>query len=137
MAKDKIDELEKKKQQLQSELHELQDELDNSLDQMRDDVSNSLNPKSIIRKYPLSVVGFSALLGYLLGHKGKGKSNSEPSPSASENSTGTTGDFRGTLLTELKRLATRKAVTFASNYVEKLLEKKAEEHLSSTSDESK
>lgn len=131
MAKDKIDELEKKKQQLQNELHELQGELDNSLDQMRDDVSNNLNPKSIIRKYPLSIVGASALLGYLLGHKGK--SNSKPS--SNEDATGTTGEFRGTLFSELKRLATRKAVTFASNYVEKLLEKKAEDHLSSTSDE--
>lgn len=129
MAKDKIDELENKKQQLQSELHELQDELDNSLDRMRDDVSNSLNPKSIIRKYPLPIVGASALLGYLLGNKGK--SNSEPS--SDEEST---GEFRGALLSELKRLATRKAVTFASNYVEKLLEKKAEDHLSSTNGES-
>jgi len=34
------------------------------------------------------------------------------------------------LLSELKKLATRKAISFASDYVEDLLEEKADKHLS-------
>lgn len=121
MAQKKVDELEKKKQQLEEELNNIQGELDNSIDQVREDVSSSLNPKNIIRKHPLPIVGASALVGFLLGHK------RNPSTSSSDKGR----DFSGALLSELKRLATRKAINFATDYVEKMLEEKAEEHLSS------
>lgn len=124
MAKDHIDELEKKKQELESELHKIQGELDNSLDQVRSDVSTNLDPKNIIRKHPLTIVGASALVGFLLGHKGKSSSGKSSS-----------GEFSGALLAELKRLATKKAVSFATDYVEDLIEEKAQEHLSSTNGE--
>ena len=125
MAKDRIDQLEQKKQQLEEELHQIQDELDDSIDQVRDDVSSSMDPKNIIRKYPLPVVGASALLGFLLGHRGKnGRSGSSSA-----------GEYSSALLAELKRLATRKAISFATDYVEELLEQKAEQHLSSTSND--
>lgn len=121
MAKDHIDELEKKKQELEAELNQIQDELDNSLDQVRTDVSKSLNPKQMIRKYPLPVVGASLLAGFLIGHKGK-----------SGNTKSSAGEFSGALLAELKKLATKKAISFATDYVEEMLEQKADEHLSST-----
>lgn len=121
MAQEKIDELEQKKQELEEELDKIQGELDNSLDRVREDVSSSLEPKNIIRKYPLPLVGASALLGFLLGHKNK---------SVSDN-----GNVSGALLTELKRLATRKAISFATDYVEELLDKKADEHLSANNGE--
>lgn len=124
MAKDQIDELEKKKQELEQELHQIQDELDNSLDQVRHEVSSSLDPKTIIRKYPLTVVGASALLGFLMGHKNKSYQNSS-----------NTREFGGALLAELKRLATRKAINFATDYVEDFLDEKANQHLSSTNGE--
>ncbi len=125
MAQKKVDELEKKKQELEAELNKIQGELDNSIDQVREDVSSSLNPKNVIRKHPLPIVGASALLGFLLGHKRKS--------SAATSDKG--GDFSGALLSELKRLATRKAINFATDYVENILEEKAEEHLSSSNGE--
>jgi hypothetical protein len=121
MAKDHIDELQKKKQELEQELQKIQGELDNSLDQVRDEVSSNLDPKTVIRKYPLPIVGASALLGFLLGHKGKSSSAKSSS-----------GEFSSALLTELKRLATKKAVSFATDYVEDLIEEKAEQHLTPT-----
>ncbi|HKK46503.1 MAG TPA: hypothetical protein VJ964_13345 [Balneolaceae bacterium] len=121
MAKDHIDELEKKKQELEAELNQIQQELDNSLDQVRSDVSRSLAPKEMIRKYPLPVVSASMLLGFLIGHRGK-----------SGNATASAGEFSGALVSELKKLATKKAISFATDYVEEMLEKKADEHLSST-----
>lgn len=126
MAQKKVDELEKKKQELEEELNNIQGELDNSIDQVREDVSNSLAPKNIIRKHPLPIVGASALIGFLLGHKRKTSSSSSSDKG---------GDFSGALLSELKRLATRKAINFATDYVENVLEEKAEEHLSSNNGE--
>jgi hypothetical protein len=125
MAQKKVDELEKKKQELEAELNKIQGELDNSIDQVREDVSSSLNPKNIIRKHPLPIVGASTLLGFLLGHKRKSSA-----PTSDKG-----GDFSGALLSELKRLATRKAINFATDYVENILEEKAEEHLSSSNGE--
>lgn len=124
MAKDQIDKLEKKKQELQSELDELHNEIDNSFD----DVSAQLNPKSIIRKYPLPIVGASALLGLLLGHK----RNSSEKSNSSDKQVSRDGGFTSTLLSELRRRATRRAISFATDYIESIIERKAEEHLSST-----
>ena len=122
MAKDEIDELEKKKQELEEELNRIQGELDNSLDQVRDDVSTSLDPKSLIRRHPLPAVGGAALLGFLLGHRGRSSSSGRSS----------SGEISSTLISELKKLATRKAISFATDYVEEMLEKKAEKHLGGT-----
>lgn len=124
MAKDEIDELEKRKQELEQQLSEIQGELDNSLDQVREDVSSNLDPKTIIRKHPLPIVGASALIGFLIGHKGRSKDGRSSA-----------GEFSAALITELKRLATRKAITYATDYIEELLEEKAEEHLSASSNE--
>lgn len=126
MAQEKIDELEKKKQELEDELNKIQGELDNSIDQVREDVSSSMDPKNFIRKHPLPVVGASALLGFLLGHKNRGFSTSSSDKG---------GDFGGALLAEMKRLATRKAINFATDYVENILEEKVEEHLPSKNGE--
>lgn len=127
MAKDEIDDLEKKKQELEEQLHQIHDELDESFDKVRSDVSSTLNPKKIILRYPLPAMGASILLGFLIGHKGKGNSTSTDN---STTSTSTTREFGSALLSELKRLATRKAITFATDYVEGIIEEKAEKHLS-------
>ncbi|MGM0547455.1 MAG: hypothetical protein ACQEST_12125 [Bacteroidota bacterium] len=125
MAREKVDELKQKKQELERELDKIQGELDSSIDRVREDVSSSLDPQNIIRKYPLPLVGASALLGFLIGHKNKGSSGNSADSHLS-----------GALLAELKRLATRKAISFASDYVEELLDKKAEEHLTNNNGES-
>lgn len=124
MANKKLDELEKRKQELEQELHQIQDKLDHSIDEVRDDVSTKLDPKMMIRKHPLPLVGGAALIGFLMGYRGRGHSSNGRSSSA--------GEFSGALLAELKKLATRKAISFATDYVEDLLEEKADAHLSET-----
>jgi len=125
MAKDHIDELEQKKQELEAELNQIQRELDNSLDKVRTDMSRNLNPKQMIRKYPLPVVGASMLLGFLVGHKGK-----------SGNAKSSAGEVSDAIFGELKKIATKKAISFATDYIEEILEKKADEHLSSMNGQS-
>ncbi len=124
MADNDIDELQKKKQELEQQLEQIQDELDGSLDRVREDVSTNLDPKTIIRNHPLPIVGASVLIGFFVGHKGR-----------STDGRSSAGELSGALLTELKKLATRKAISFATDYIEELLEEKADQHLSSSDEE--
>lgn len=123
MAKDKIDKLEEKKQELKAELENIQNELDESFDGVRSDVSSKLDPVEFIKKHPIEVVGASILVGFLAGHSGK--------ESADSHRSSTEDGISSTLLYELKRLATKKALSFASEYVEKFLTEKKKEILSS------
>lgn len=120
MAKDKIDRLEEKKKELKAELDNIQQELDRSIDGVRTDVSSSLDPVEFVKKHPLEVVGVSVVIGFLAGHSGKSRhiSTSDEGISA-------------TLLHELKKLATKKAISIATEYAEKFLIDKKEEIIAS------
>lgn len=122
MAKNKIDRLEEKKRELKAELENIQNELDQSIDGVRHDVSSKLDPVEFIKKHPLEVVGASVLAGFLAGHSGKRKRHSDSSSD---------DGISSTLMYELKRLATKKAISFATDYFEKFLSEKKEEILTS------
>ncbi|NGP76062.1 hypothetical protein G3570_05435 [Balneolaceae bacterium YR4-1] len=122
MAKDKIDRLEEKKKELKAELENIQHELDQSIDGVRSDMSSKLDPVEFIKKHPLEVVGASVLVGFLAGHSGReGRRHRSSSDDG----------ISDTLLYELKRLATKKAISFAGDYLEKFLSDKKEEILTS------
>lgn len=122
MAKDKIDRLEEKKQELKAELQSIQHELDESFDGVRDEVSSKLDPVEFIKKHPIEVVGTSILIGFLAGHS---KPKSSTSGGSSEKG------FSSALLYELKKLATKKAISFATDYAEKFISEKKKEILPS------
>src|SRR6056297_2830018 len=122
MAKDKIDRLEEKKKELKAELENIQNELDQSIDGVRYEVSSKLDPVEFIKKHPLEVVGASVLAGFLAGHSGKDRRKHRSSSD---------DGISSTLLYELKRLATKKAITFATDYFEKFLSEKKEDILTS------
>lgn len=123
MAEDKADKLEQKKRELEKELQDIQDELDDSIDRVRSDVSDKLDPKLFIRKHPLPFLGGAIFIGFLLGHKDNHRSSSSRSSSSSSD-----GKFTSTLLYELKRLATQKALSFASDFMEKKIDERAGQH---------
>ncbi|MDZ7694556.1 MAG: hypothetical protein U5K69_26120 [Balneolaceae bacterium] len=121
MAKEKKDDLKEKKKELQAELKRIQDELDDSLDEVREDVSHSLRPSEIIKKYPLPSVGVSVLLGFLLSHSNRSASGSGRS--------GSRNGFTGLLFSELKKIATKKAINAATDYIDEFIDGKKEEAL--------
>lgn len=123
MAKDKIDRLEEKKKELKAELENIQHELDESLDGVRSDVSAKLDPVEFIKKHPIEVVGASVLIGFLAGHSGK-HHRSYRSDSSEDS-------LSSTLWYEMKKIATKKAISLASDYVEKFLTERKKEILSS------
>lgn len=106
--------LQEKKKELETELKSIQQELDDSLDQVKSEVSSSLDPLEHVRRHPLPAVGISILIGFLIGKEGEEKSSSSSAP----------GDkLSSTLSYELKRLITRKGISFVSDYLEDLLKK--------------
>src|SRR5699024_5713148 len=115
MASDTADNLEQKKKELKAELYNIQDELNTSVTIIRNDVSKTLDPKFVIQYYPLPVVGCSVIVGFLLGHSKKQRTDS-PAPKADPR-----GGVSATLINELERLATKKAIIFATDFVEKKL----------------
>lgn len=123
MADDQLDKLDQKKKELEQELQQIEGKLDNSIDQVKENVNSSLDPKTIIKKHPLPTVGAAALIGFLVGHEGSSSKNKSSA-----------GEFSGALLAELKKIATQKAILFATDYVEELLEEKADTHLSVSDD---
>ncbi|SMO68446.1 hypothetical protein [Fodinibius sediminis] len=126
MTKDKVDKLEEKKRALEAELNSIQHELDDSIDQVRSDVSEKLDPKSFIREHPLPVVGGAVVLGFLLGHN-----DERPRKRARSSSSSSDGKFTSTLLYELKRLATKKALSFATDFMEQKFHEKTGRHFES------
>ncbi len=117
MSKDKMDKLEQKKKELEAELDKIQGELDNSLDRMRTDVSDSLDPVGFIKRHPIEVVGASVLIGFLAGHSGSRKGDKS----------GSSSELGSALWYELKRIATKKGIALAADYLENFLGQAKEE----------
>lgn len=111
MSKDQLDQLEQKKQQLEEELKQIQHQLDDSLDEMRADVSKKLDPVQFIREHPLPSVGVAVLLGFLAGHRSQSSGKSF---------------VNSMLLDELKKVATKKALSFATDYIEEVMDVREE-----------
>ncbi len=109
MSKSKISEIEKKKQELEQELEAIQKGIDQSIDEVKDEVVNNLNPKTIIKKYPLPVLGASILAGFLLG---SGRKNSTGKASNPYSSTGSA------FSKEIKRMLAKKGAGLLLDYLE-------------------
>lgn len=114
MSEGKKETLQNKKKELEAELRNIQDELDDSLDQVKSDVSAKLDPLEHVRRHPIPAVGLAIFVGFLLGKDGHEHKHSSKSDAPGEK-------LSSTLSYEIKRLITRKGISFMSNYLEKML----------------
>lgn len=112
MAEVKISDLEKKKQKLEEELIRIQGGIDKSIDEVREGVSSNMDPKNIIRKYPLPIVGASLVVGFLLG---KNRKNTERISSKSYNTHGVSDSG---ITRELKRVLAKKGLSLILDYLD-------------------
>lgn len=112
MANKKLTEIEIKKQELEQELAEIQNGLDRSIDDVRDGVSSSLEPKNLIRKYPLPALGASLLIGFLLGKKRKNSSR------VSSEERGTYSKPESHIASELKRVLAKKGMSLVMDFLD-------------------
>lgn len=114
MASKKLTDTEQKKKELEAELSRIQTDIDQALDQVKTDVTSTVDPKEIIKKYPLPVVGAAFVIGAILGASG-GKSSSKRNGKGKDTSIG------GMLFTELKRLAIKKGVDMLGKRIDNSL----------------
>ncbi|HET8864744.1 MAG TPA: hypothetical protein VFM80_03530 [Gracilimonas sp.] len=112
MAEVKISDLEKKKQKLEEELVRIQGGIDKSIDEVKEGVSSNMDPKNIIRKYPLPVVGASLVVGFLLG---KNRKNTERISSKNHNTYGVSDSG---ITRELKRVLAKKGLSLLLDYLD-------------------
>ncbi|HYW36244.1 MAG TPA: hypothetical protein VE868_12610 [Balneolaceae bacterium] len=111
MSEESSKKLQEKRKELEEELKKIEYMLDDSINQVRSDVS-SFDPRGYIRRKPLSTVGISILIGFLLG-KERDKNESTATRSESDDNR-----LTSTIWYEIKRLAMRKAVAKVGDYIE-------------------
>lgn len=111
MAKTKITHLEQKKQQLKQELHEIEDALDKSIGKVKEEVSTTINPKRLIREYPLPAFAASVAIGMLLGRDRK-KNLTYQEEKAKERK-------KSVVASEIKYAVTRKAIHLLLDFMDK------------------
>lgn len=133
MAKEKVDILKQKKQELETELERIQLELDDSIHKVRSDVSSSLNPVQLIKRYPWPVIGASFLVGFLISGAGNSRNKSVSVKSNSPKNDSSEKIFRPLLFKELKRLAAKRAASLATGYLEEMLQNRQSERSTSLS----
>ncbi|MDR9417069.1 MAG: hypothetical protein RI564_12360 [Gracilimonas sp.] len=123
MAKNKLSVIEKKKQELEQELSEIQNGLDKSIDDVREGVSSNLDPKNIIKKYPLPIVGASVLVGFLLG-KEKKRYTDTPSRSGKIKT-----EEESRIAAEIKRIVAKKGMNLLLDFIDnKISDLKRQHH---------
>ncbi|MBD3615914.1 MAG: hypothetical protein HUJ22_05010 [Gracilimonas sp.] len=112
MADVKLSNLEKKKQELEDELIRIQGGIDKSIDEVKEEVSSNMDPKNLIKKYPLSIVGASIVAGFLLGRERKNyrRTSSKRYSSDSVPDSGITK--------ELKRMLAKKGLSLLMDYLD-------------------
>ena len=114
MSKNKISDIEKKKQELEAELERIQNGLDKSLVDVKGEMIHSLKPKEIIQKYPLPIMAASVALGFLIGKpKSSGKSESDSGKSIS-----------GMVGSELKSILTKRAIRAVMKLIDEQIDSK-------------
>jgi hypothetical protein len=109
MAETKLSNLEKKKKELESELARIQDGLDKSIDEVKEGVTDSMDPKNIIKKYPIPIVGASLVVGFLLGRNRK-----ETSTLASKSYQG----GESPIARELKRIVAKRGLSLLLDFLD-------------------
>jgi hypothetical protein len=110
------DNLRIRKEKLESELQHIQSKLESRIDDIRDDVTARVSPVYWIKKYPLRAIGVAVVAGFLVSRAGRTLKDDGVRSSG--------GDTFGSLLaSELKRVATQRAVGYLVNSLEKQFEK--------------
>jgi len=112
MSEAKLSNLEKKKKELETELATIQSDLDKSIDDMKEGVSSNMDPKNIIRRYPLPMVGASILLGFFLGKERKN------SPEVSSNTHSGNRISDSGISREVKKVLARKGLSLLLDFLD-------------------
>ncbi|MEX0609229.1 MAG: hypothetical protein WD016_12035 [Balneolaceae bacterium] len=112
MSGNNLSNLELKKQALEIELVRIQSDLDRTIDEVKEDVTNTFAPKTVIRKYPLPVLGAAVIIGFLIGKGAKKSIHKKNSKNSSEG----VGNI---VRHEMKNALTKRAIHMLLGYLDK------------------
>jgi len=113
MQNNNLKRLEERKQALELEINRLQTDIDSSIESVKDEVAQNLDPREIIKKYPLRSLGVSLIVGMMFARSGK-KNN-------------VYGTGMGSMLSlELKRMITQRGVSLLGDFVDNKISSKRE-----------
>ena len=100
----KLNQLEARKKALKTEIDVMEKSVQLSFDGMKDDIEGLASPVWWIRKYPMHAVGLAVAFGFFAARGGRGRSSAT---------------FAANILSELKAVAARKAVSALVQTIDK------------------
>lgn len=116
-----IEEIQLRKQKLQDEIDLIEEKYSKKVTKISSGIQNTLKPIQTIRNNPIKSLGISIAVGVVLGLSGRSKKTSESSPSSSTGGQSGGGDsgFTSMLMSELKRMAAKRAMLYISDIVDR------------------
>ena len=117
-----IEDIKLRKQKLQQEIDLIEEKYTRQAKKISGGVQNTLKPIQKIREHPLKSVGISIAVGLLIGASGRRKSSEKPGQGSGSNtsSSASKGDgFTSLLMSELKRMAAKRAMMYISEIVDR------------------
>lgn len=122
--KSNIEEIQVRKERLKNELEAIETKYAAKIGGVKRMVNGSLKPAQNIRRNPLKSVGYAVLVGFAVGlvrtkRSSKKKKKKRKQKLQQDHNSESTVGFTSLLMSELKRLAARKAMVFVSEMVDK------------------
>lgn len=115
-----IEEIKLRKQKLQQEIDLIEDKYTRKAKNISGGVQNTLKPLQTIRDNPFKSLGISVAVGILIGASGRRKSeNRSDNESGATITTSKNDGFTSLLMSELKRMAAKRAMMYISDLVDK------------------
>lgn len=119
--KHRIEEIQLRKQKLQDEISLIEEKYSQKANKLSSGIQNTLKPIQSIRDNPLKSLGISIAVGVVIGLSGRRKKSSK-SPASSDSggqSVGGDSGFSSMLMSELKRMAAKRAMMYISDIIDR------------------
>lgn len=115
-----IDDIQLRKKKLQDEIEIIEEKYSRKANKISGGIKSTLKPIQAISNHPFKFVGVSIAVGLIIGVSGRRKSKSDKAPTDSEGSSGSdSSGFTSLLISELKRMAAKRAMVYVSDIVDR------------------
>jgi ElaB/YqjD/DUF883 family membrane-anchored ribosome-binding protein len=118
--KHSVEEIHLRKQKLQQEIDLIEQKYSKKATKISNGIQNTLKPIQTIRDNPLRSLGISVAVGLILGLSGRSKRSSSKTSSTDDSGSGNSDNgFSSLLMSELKRMAAKRAMMYISDIVDR------------------
>ncbi len=117
----KIEEIQLRKQKLQDEISFIEEKYSRKATRLSSGIQNTLKPIQTIRDNPLKSLGISIAVGVVIGLSGRRRKSSKSSSQTDSGNQSVGGDsgFSSMLMSELKRMAAKRAMMYISDIIDR------------------